>query len=211
MNHQIIPAILTTDKAELEKKLQQVSGLVRRAQVDIMDGIFVQETSISLDDLKGIKHELDLSIHLMVENPADYFAKCKEVGAKRIVFHAKASGDNEELLEQIDSLGLEKGIAISPEVEIAEVLPVKDKVDIFLVMGVVPGKGGQDFLESSLDKVAKLQAVAPEVEIIVDGGVGFDNITRLKEAGADSFVVGSTIFDSDDIPSTIKDLQNKIS
>lgn len=208
--NQIIPAILTDDKSELSDKLGQVFGLASWAQVDIMDGKFVDSTSINLSDLNDVKQKPNLSIHLMVENPEDYFEQCKEVGAKRVVFHAKTSTDYQGLLKQLDSLGLKKGIALDPDDDISLVVPIKNSLDVILVMGVYPGRGGQEFLPSCLAKVAELQKEAPDVEIIVDGGVSFDNIEDLKKVGADSFVIGSTIFDSDDIAKTIKELQEII-
>lgn len=207
---QIIPAILTTDSVELEKKLHDVSGLVEWVQIDIMDGRFVDNRTIDLSDLQGISYDVSICIHLMVENPEDYFEECKNFGVRRVFFHAEASKDHKGLLQKLAKLGLEKGIAINPDTPIDEILAYKDILDAVLVMGVNPGFGGQEFMESSLEKIKELSLNLADSEIIVDGGINLKNIEEISAAGATGFVIGSAIFNADNITEAIEKFKDKI-
>lgn len=210
MPKQIIPAILTDNVDELRYKLEAVSGAVFWVQVDIMDGQFVDSTTIGVKDLAGIKHESNVSIHLMVQDPLSYLDDCKAVGAKRVVYHFEATQNHNEILEKFDRLGLERGIALSPATPVASIKDLINRINVVLIMSVEPGFGGQEFIESSLKKVKEVKTLASDKTVVVDGGITEDNIVQVARAGADGLVIGSAIFFYKDEKAAIRTLQTKI-
>ena len=108
----IIPAILEKDFKELQKKVALVDGLAELIQIDIMDGQYVENKSVSLEELLNLKHRAKLEIHLMVNNPRDYFAVCAELKAERVFWHSDAAGDEGvEVFEAAGQFGFLRGLA----------------------------------------------------------------------------------------------------
>ena len=137
----IIPAILTKNVADLKSNLGRLQGLTDWAQVDIMDGKFVNNISVSLDDVNraNIYKNLSLEAHLMVENPEKYFKQCQKGNIKRVIFHIEAAKDLKKLLDDIAGLGMQRGLALKPGTSINEIEPYIDSVDVILLMSVEPG------------------------------------------------------------------------
>lgn len=191
----IIPAILTNNVADLQSKLQQVQGLTDWVQIDIMDGKFVDNTSISIEDVFKVKPIKDFSVeaHLMVQNPASYFLLCQENNIKRVIFHIETF-DMKNALSQAQKFSFQKGLALNPETPIKEIIPYIDKIDVAVLMSVNPGLQGQEFILETLQKISELKKIAPRLPIEVDGGINLNNIKMISEAGADYLVVGSGLF-----------------
>ena len=207
----IIPAILTKDVADLENKLAKIQGLTDWVQIDIMDGKFVDNTSIALEDISGVEIAKDFSLeaHLMVHNPASYFSACQRAGIKRVVFHIEA-GDTENTLSKAREFGFQTGLALNPETPIQEIMPYMDAVDVAVLMSVNPGLQGQEFIPGTLQKISELKKIAPQLTIEIDGGINLDNIKMVSDAGADYLVAGSGLFKNDDIKRCFKELEASV-
>jgi len=155
-----------------------------------------------------------IDVHLMV-NPVDRiipdFAKA---GASIITFHPEASEHVDRSLGLIKELGCQSGLVFNPATSLSYLDYVMDKVDVILLMSVNPGFGGQSFIPSTLDKLRqvreRIDASGFDIRLEVDGGVKIDNIGDIAAAGADMFVAGSAIFNTNDYAKTIADMRAEI-
>ncbi|MDA2922798.1 ribulose-phosphate 3-epimerase [Patescibacteria group bacterium AH-259-L07] len=206
----IIPAILTDDVNDLKDKLGKVHGLTDWVQIDIMDGRFVNNTSVELKDLAQISTDFNFEAHLMVLETEKYLQSAQETNIKRVIFHVEAADNVDGIIEKIRTYGFEIGIALNPETDLENVLPYKDVVDVILFLGVKPGFGGQDFMPSVIDKIKQLREIDSNILIEVDGGVKLDNISVLNSVGANYFVIGTGLFSAPDIKERFNQLQQKL-
>ncbi|MCH7759440.1 ribulose-phosphate 3-epimerase [Patescibacteria group bacterium] len=207
---QVIPAILTDDFEDLKNKLKKIKNLADWVQIDIMDGRFVNNHSISLEDLKQAQTKSNLEAHLMVLSPEKYLSQAKMAKVKRVIFHFEATKNILAILKKIAELGLKKGLALNPETEIKEIKPYLDTIDLVLLLAVQPGFGGQKFNVSVISKIKILKELAPEIKIEVDGGINLANIEEVAQAGADYLVVGTGLFKATDIKKRFKQLEQEI-
>lgn len=208
----VVPAILTSDPEDLRAKLLLFKGVSEWMHVDIMDGRFVPNVSVSVRDLKEVGADFRLEIHLMVENPQAYLTDCKAVGAGRIIIHQEAAGGGgiEKALREMKAYGLEAGIALNPATPANAVTPFSNEIASVLVMAINPGFQGQEFIPFVLEKIKTIKKDFPLLQIGVDGGVGETNISQVLQAGADYAVVGSKIFDSDDSKEAFRKLKDMV-
>lgn len=207
---EIIPAILTDNPLVLGQRLRQVKPLTDWVQIDIMDGRFVTNTSIQLNELFEFKTDVNYEAHLMVYAPEKYFMDCQKAGINRVVFHIEATDDVQSVLNEMDRYDFEKAIALNPSTPVESPLPYIDKVDAVLVLSVEPGFSAQEFAPSTLDKVVKLKQIAPEKKIGLDGGINQTNIKVAASSGADYLVIGSAIFKSSDVRQTYLQLKEMV-
>lgn len=211
---QIIPAILTSNIKDLQVKLLKLRALTSWVQIDIMDGKFVPQRSIDVGDLVKIDSplSLNLEIHLMVNDPLSYVKKCKTAKIKRVFFHIEplAQKEVELVLKQIDEFGFQKGIALNPETPVERIEKYLSQIDAVLFLSVNPGKQGQKFINSVLEKVKKLKSISPNTLVAVDGGINANNINDIIEAGADYLSIGSAIVKSNDFEQAYSQLLSKI-
>lgn len=179
--------------------------------VDVMDGIFVQNKSWSYEFISNILSDINKpkDVHLMVSNVKEYIDLFKNIDPYYITFHYEASFDILNIVKYIHSLGIRAGLSIKPTTSVEEILPFLSCLDLVLVMSVEPGKGGQTFIESSVDKIKQLRILKEEYnysyEIEVDGGINEQTSKLCKDA--DILVAGSYITNSDNYQDQI----NKIS
>ncbi len=187
--------------------------------IDVMDGIFVENNTLKkMRDFALKVHTITMTqmdVHLMVKDPMsviDYFI---DQGADRITFHIEACEDREKVFEIIKYLnenGVKSGIAVSPDTDVEKVYEFLPYVHMILIMSVVPGKGGQKFIETSLDKIRKLRKYCDEnnyeIDIEVDGGINDITAKKVIEAGATILVPGRFLISSDNYKETIKKLRN---
>lgn len=191
---------------DFAKELSDLNECVEWIHFDVMDGHFVPNLTFGPDILKAFRRNSDrfLDVHLMVSDP-DYFTDVfAKAGADSIIFHYEAYNDPERCLKLIDRIhekGLKAGISIKPKTMIEEILPLLDKIDIFLLMSVEPGFGGQKFMPEALDRVTELDKYRKEKGlsflIEVDGGVNDLNAPELVKRGTDALVAGSFVFNGD--------------
>ncbi|MSU54256.1 MAG: ribulose-phosphate 3-epimerase [Candidatus Staskawiczbacteria bacterium] len=204
----IIPAILTKNIADLKNKLKQVQGLTDWVQIDIMDGVFVDNTSVTLEDIANLElaRNVSIEIHLMVLHPETYFLKCQKADIKRVIFHIEAAADVKNVLVQARKFDFKIGLALNPKTPVKEIVPYLSQIDMALLMSVNPGLQGQKFIPETLNRIQGLRELAPQLTIEVDGGINLDAIKSVNTAGADYLVVGSSLFENENIPKRFKEL-----
>ena len=161
----------------------------------------------------GIKDFID--VHLMVEPVDDLVKMFADAGADLISFHPNATANVSETINKIKDLGCQAGIAINPEEEVTVAEQYLEDIDLVLLMSVNPGFGGQKFIDTVVEKISYVRKLidksSNQVRLEVDGGINPENISIVSEAGADTFVLGSAIFNTDDYSNTISTLRRNIS
>ena len=175
--------------------------------IDIMDGKFVENKTWTVSEIKKITScsKLPLDVHLMVENPSKYIEEFALLNTNYIAFHYEAVKDIDKMINEIKKYGLKVGIAINPETSEEVVFPYLSRIDEVLIMSVHPGKSGQSFIESTLDKIERLknEILRQNVKTIisVDGGINDETGKLCLQKGIDMLVSASYIH---------KDITNKI-
>jgi ribulose-phosphate 3-epimerase len=204
-SRRIAPSILSADFSELGAQVADVMAAGARViHVDVMDGHFVPPITIGplvassiADDVHAAGGVLD--VHLMIERPAEQVKAFASAGADCITIHQEADPHAHRTLAAIRDAGCLAGLAINPGTPAEAVNGLASECDLMLAMSVNPGWGGQSFIESSLDKLARLREMVPEsCAIEVDGGVDIRTAPQVAEAGAGLLVAGSAIFGNAD-------------
>lgn len=206
--NKITPAIIARTPEEFEKMVRAAEGHVERVHLDIMDGIFVPNKTISgHEELSKIQTNLGFDVHLMVSNPEDQMYFWYQTKADRFLIHAESGTDLRALVEQIRSNDKVVGIVLNPKTPVEVIYELIDDLDIVQFMTVEPGQYGADFVEEVISKIADFHAKYPSVPIGVDGGVNLETIPKLLAVGASIFAVGSFIFSSSDVGKAIEELR----
>ncbi len=214
----IAPSILSADFARLgEDTLAVLNAGADWVHFDVMDNHFVPNLTIgpmickALRDY-GIKAPID--VHLMVEPVDELVIQFAKAGATLISFHPEASTHVDRTIHLIKENGCKAGLALNPATPVEKLRWVLDDLDMVLLMSVNPGFGGQSFIEYVLQKIEQVRRMIDvserRVRLEVDGGVKVNNIGRIYQAGADTFVAGSAIFGSDDYAETISAMHARI-
>lgn len=197
----VVPSLLSCDFAELRDEIRRLEQAGTQVlHVDIMDGHFVPNLSLGVPVVEAIRRStaLPLDVHLMISEPARYLRRFREAGADMMTIHIEADGDPRVLLREIRELGAAAGISLNPPTAVERLDGCLDMCDLVLVMGVMPGFGGQVFEPVALDKLRRLRdRLGPSGLLSVDGGVNADTIGDCAEAGADLLVTGSALFSQD--------------
>ena len=186
--------------------------------IDVMDGKFVEADTIAKMEKYSeyLNHItlIPLDVHLMVENVREYVDKFLVFKPNTITFQIEALKTKQEVIDTIkyiQSNNCKAGIAIKPNTKIEEITEYLQYLHQVIVMTVEPGKGGQEIIESTIDKIAKLKKYIEEnnidIDIEADGGINTDNVEKVKQAGANIIVAGTAIIDSEDFKQTINELK----
>lgn len=197
----VAPSMLSADFGNLKQDVEMVNeseaGLFH---LDIMDGVFVPNISYGFPVVKSIAKAArkPMDAHLMIVDPDRYVSQFAEMGVEYLSVHYEACTHLHRSLANIWNLGMKAGVALNPHTNVQLIEDVLDCCDFVLIMSVNPGFGGQSFIPRAVEKVRTLksmiQARGLNTLIEVDGGVNFDNVKILAEAGADIVVAGSTVF-----------------
>ncbi|MDQ1570662.1 MAG: ribulose-phosphate 3-epimerase [Actinomycetota bacterium] len=199
MSIRINPSILAADFANFESELQRIAS-ADYIHVDVMDNHFVPNLTFGLPMVARLQEVTPkpLDVHLMLDNPDRWAPGYAEAGAFSVTFHAEATGDSVGLARRLRDIGARAGIALKPSTPVEDYLELLDEFDQVLVMTVEPGFGGQSFMESTMPKLALLREQVSktglDVWLQVDGGINETTIAIAAEAGADTFVAGSSVF-----------------
>ncbi|MGD8169102.1 ribulose-phosphate 3-epimerase [Herbiconiux sp. P16] len=195
----IHPSILAADFANLEAELARIDR-ADLVHVDVMDYHFVPNISFGLPVVERLvtATSLPLDVHLMIADPERWARGYAEAGAASVTFHAEATERPAEVARGIRAGGARAGLAIKPGTDIDAYLDLLPEVDMVLVMTVEPGFGGQSFLASTMPKLQRLRSAVDssglDVWVQVDGGITEQTIAIAAEAGANTFVAGSSVF-----------------
>jgi ribulose-phosphate 3-epimerase len=214
----IAPSILSADFARLGEETRAVLDAgADMVHFDVMDNHYVPNLTIGplvCQALRNYGIEAPIDVHLMVSPVDRLIEDFAAAGASFITFHPEASEHVDRSLQLIRSLGCKAGLVFNPATPLSWLDHVLDKVDMVLLMSVNPGFGGQAFIESAIEKLARARRLIDDsgldIRLEVDGGVKTGNIRRIAEAGADTFVAGSAIFGSDDYAATIADMRAEL-
>ena len=197
----LVPSILSANFGCLERDLAAAAAAgADRFQVDIMDGHFVPNISMGPMFVAATRAHTALPIeaHLMVSHPEQWVEAVAQAGADVVIVHAEATCHLHSLLRQIEAAGARPAVALNPASPLALIEEVLDQVALVLLMTVEPGFGGQRFIEAVCPKIARLRqrlnADGLDCDIEVDGGVDAATIARARDAGANVFVAGSSVF-----------------
>ena len=214
----IAPSILSADFARLGEEVEAVVAAgADLVHFDVMDNHYVPNLTIGplvCESLRKYGIRAPIDVHLMVEPVDRIIPDFAAAGATFISFHPEASKHVDRSLQLIRENGCKSGLAFNPATPLSWLEHVLDKVDLVLLMSVNPGFGGQQFIESTLAKLAEVRQMIDRsgrsIRLEVDGGIKTQNIARIAAAGADTFVAGSAIFGSDDYRATIAAMRREI-
>jgi ribulose-phosphate 3-epimerase len=201
----IAPSLLACDFLNIERELDSLKGIDDLwLHLDVMDGHFVPNLTFGHEIIKRIsaKTDIPLDVHLMVDNPEFYVETLKDFGIHNLTFHLEATGHVNELIAKAKEHYPSVGISIKPNTQVEDITDsTLEMLDLFLMMSVEPGFGGQSFIENTYLKLnqltQRLEKIGKELVIQVDGGVGNQNATQLREHGCSNLVAGSYIFKGD--------------
>jgi ribulose-phosphate 3-epimerase len=210
----IAPSILSADFGNLQRDIEWINASEADwFHVDVMDGVFVPNISFGFPIMQHLKKwaTKPLDVHLMIVQPERYLVEFSKAGADILTVHIEACTHIHRTIQSIQSLGMKAGVAINPGTSLHAIESVLNDADMFLVMSVNPGFGGQKFIESTYDKVrhlrALLNAAGSKALIEVDGGVGPSNSAALIDAGANALVAGNAVFASENPTEAIRTLK----
>jgi len=197
----IAPSILASDMTQLGNEIAAAeSAGADWIHVDVMDGRFVPNITMGQFIVGACRRvtQLPLDVHLMIEKPEDHLETFAKAGASTLTVHVETCPHLHRTLQYIKSLGCKAGVVLNPGTPVGALEAVLGEADLVLVMSVNPGFGGQKFIPESLARIREirkmLDALGSSAWLEVDGGVSVETISQLKEAGATTFVAGTSVF-----------------
>ena len=200
----LAPSILAADFGNLRKEIETVSEAgAQYIHIDVMDGMFVPSISFGMPVIQSVRSCTDkvFDVHMMVEEPGRYAADLKAAGADLLCVHQEACRHLDRTINQIKETGARAAVALNPATPVETLSCILKEADMFLIMSVNPGFGGQKFIPYTLEKIKKLRGMLNEAglttDIEVDGGVNAANVREVLDAGANVIVAGSAVFKND--------------
>lgn len=200
----LAPSILAADFSRLGEDVKKVSDAgAQYIHLDVMDGAFVPSISFGMPVIEKLRGCTDkvFDVHMMVEEPGRYVSDIRKAGADIICVHQEACLHLDRTINQIKEAGCKAAVALNPATPVETLSCILDEVDMFLIMSVNPGFGGQKFIPYTLEKIKKLRSMLNEAglntDIEVDGGVSASNVRSVLDAGANVIVAGSAVFKND--------------
>jgi len=198
----ITPSILNADFSRLTEEINRISGVSDLLHLDVMDNIFVPNFTFDFEAASAIiaSSSLPVDAHLMVADVDLIAIQYAEIGCASVTIHAEATDNIPQTLKNIRKAGARSSLGIKPNTDVSNYESIIDDVDMFLIMTVEPGFGGQSFMEDMMDKVRRTRQLIGNrpIWLQVDGGISIKTIDMALDAGADTFVVGSAVFNAPD-------------
>ena len=212
MTVRIQPSILSADFVNMQRDVEAI-GTADAVHVDVMDNHFVPNLTFGLEMVTRVQavSPVPLDVHLMITDVDRWAPGYAELGVFSVTFHAEATADPVGLARRLREIGSRAGLAVKPGTDVTPYLELLPEFDQLLVMTVEPGFGGQTFMTDMMPKVAAVRAAAGaaglDVWLQVDGGITVDTIGIAAEAGADTFVAGSSVYGAPDAADAIAALR----
>jgi len=210
-NVRIHPSILNADHSNILSEIERVAKVSDFLHLDILDGKFAPNTSFTWEEAQTIisGSSIPVDAHLMVIDSDVQGPRYAEAGCSSVSVHVESTSDIKNTIKNIKSNGARASLALKPSSQIEEYIDHLDEVDMFLIMTVEPGFGGQSFKPDMMEKVSKTRQLIGNrpIWLQVDGGISKDTIEIARAAGADTFVAGSAVYKADDPASMINVLR----
>jgi ribulose-phosphate 3-epimerase len=210
----IAPSILSADFANLQRDCEMLNqSAADWFHVDIMDGVFVPNISFGFPVVKAIKKHATkpLDVHLMIVDPDRYIKAFADAGADYLSVHIEACNHLHRTLQYIKAEGMKAGVAVNPHTPVSQLEDIVTDTDLFCMMSVNPGFGGQKFIDNTYRKIEKLKDLilktGSKALIEIDGGVDGNNAAKLIATGADVLVAGNYVFSAINPAETIESLK----
>ena len=211
MGIRITPSILNADFSRLDEEISRISAVSDLLHLDVMDNVFVPNFTFDFEQAASIigSSPIPVDAHLMIADVDRLAPAYAHAGSASVTIHAEASSAISQTLRAIKSEGARAGLALKPGSAISDYESYADDVDMFLIMTVEPGFGGQKFMSAMMEKVKQTRNIIGDrpIWLQVDGGISLETIESAREAGADTFVAGSAVFNSPDPAEMIMQLR----
>lgn len=211
MGIRITPSILNADFSHLDQEIDRIAKVSDLLHLDVMDNVFVPNFTFDFDQAASIigSSPIPVDAHLMIADVDRLAPAYAHAGSASVTIHAEASSSISVTLRAIKAEGSRAGLALKPGSSIEDYTDYLDDVDMFLIMTVEPGFGGQKFMSSMMEKVARTRSLIGDraIWLQVDGGISLETIEIARQAGADTFVAGSAVFNSPDPAEMITQLR----
>jgi ribulose-phosphate 3-epimerase len=200
MGIRITPSILNADFSHLDQEIARIAAVSDLLHLDVMDNVFVPNFTFDFDQAVSIigSSPIPVDSHLMIADVDRLGPAYAHAGSASVTIHAEASSSISSTLRAIKAEGARAGLALKPGSAIEDYADFVDHVDMFLIMTVEPGFGGQKFLSAMMEKVSKTRSIIGDrpIWLQVDGGISLETIEIARDAGADTFVAGSAVFNA---------------
>jgi ribulose-phosphate 3-epimerase len=211
MGIRITPSILNAEFSRLDEEISRISAVSDLLHLDVMDNVFVPNFTFDFEQAASIigSSPIPVDAHLMIADVDHLAPAYAHAGSASVTIHAEASSSISQTLRAIKGEGARAGLALKPGSAISDYEGYADDVDMFLIMTVEPGFGGQKFMSAMMEKVKQTRNIIGDrpIWLQVDGGISLETIEIAREAGADTFVAGSAVFNSPDPAEMIMQLR----
>ena len=211
MGIRITPSILNADFSRLDEEISRIAAASDLLHLDVMDNVFVPNFTFDFEQAAAIiaSSPIPVDSHLMIADVDRLAPAYAHAGSASVTIHAEASSAISATLRAIKAEGSRAGLALKPGSSIGDYEDCVDDVDMFLIMTVEPGFGGQKFMNAMMEKVSQTKTIIGDrpIWLQVDGGISLETIEIAREAGADTFVAGSAVFNSPDPAEMIEQLR----
>ncbi len=207
----VTPSILNADFSRINEEINSIAQVSDLLHLDVMDDVFVPNFTFDFDAASKIITDSTLAVdaHLMVADVDQIAVQYAEIGCASVTIHAEATHNISQTLKNIRAAGSRSSLGIKPNTSIDDYAQYVDLLDMFLIMTVEPGFGGQRFMENMMHKVRRAKEIIGDrpIWLQVDGGISMNTIEIALDAGADTFVVGSAVFNASDPAQMVVDIR----
>ena len=214
---EIAPSLLAADFYDLKSQITELNNSkIKYLHLDIMDGKYVPNISYGSEIIKNLREHTDLifDVHLMVENPENHIDQYVKAGVDIISFHPETTTHPSRVISQIKEKGVKAGIVLNTHTNEDVLKYLIQDIDLVLIMSVVPGFGGQDFIPQILEKITRvkklIEASGRDIILEIDGGIKLHNVTEVMDLGVNLAVAGSAVFNKDGIQNNIDKFYREI-